>query len=170
MKCRKILTDSPEIANVCLNICFLVTSACCTSIPTSFSRNASAGNIDKLAVCAHILWTFKSILKSANIWKTIKEKFAYRSVYCFYNAFALEFQCTLGDKHQQKKLPCMPCYRLAYILHCFSHEPCKFKMKYSKITPKNCENCCEYKTYFTCVSNCCLFAHQLQLVLLDKHW
>jgi len=49
-----------------LNICFLVTS-CCTSIPTSFRRKAAVGNIDELAVCTHIMRTFKSILKSANI-------------------------------------------------------------------------------------------------------
>jgi len=57
-----------------LNVCFLVTSAYCTSIPTSFGRKALVGNIDELPVCAHILRTFKSILKSANIWKTIEGK------------------------------------------------------------------------------------------------
>jgi len=36
MKSRKIFTDAPVIANMCLNICFFVTFACCTSIPTSF--------------------------------------------------------------------------------------------------------------------------------------
>ena len=64
---RKICKDPPKIANIRLNICFLVTSARCTSIPTSFRRKASAGNIDELAVCAHILRAFKSMLKSANI-------------------------------------------------------------------------------------------------------
>jgi len=37
--------------------------------------------------------------------KQSKEKFAYKNVYCFYNfGFALEFQWTLGDKHQQEKI------------------------------------------------------------------
>ena len=48
--------------------------------------------------------------------------FAYKSVYCFYNfGFALEFQWTLGDKHQQEKLPCMLCYRLACIYSTLFH-------------------------------------------------
>jgi len=51
--------------------------------------------------------------------------------------FALEFQWTLGDKHQQEKLACMLCYRLAYTLHSFSHEPRNIEISCLKIAPRN---------------------------------
>jgi len=55
--------------------------------------------------------------------------------------FALEFQWTLGDKHQQEKLLGMLYYRLAYTLHTFSREPrntatSKKKILYLKIVPR----------------------------------
>ena len=81
--------------------------------------------------------------------------------------FAIEVQCTSGNKHGHEKFPCMLCYRLANALF-FTWTMQHLNVVFQK-SPQNCENVCEYKTYFTCVSNCCLFAHQLQLVLLDKH-
>jgi len=63
MKGRKICKDPLKIAKMCLNMCFFVNSACCTSIPNSFSRKASARIFDKFAVCPQILRTLDKYLE-----------------------------------------------------------------------------------------------------------
>ena len=170
MKSRKICIDAPK---KCKNVFehMLSCDFCLLHVNSNQFQQKSISRKYRQACTlrAHLVNFQKYFQKCKHLKNNPRKSLRIKMfIVCTTPVFALEFQCTLGDKHQQQKLPCMLCNRLAYILHSFSHEPCKVKMQCSKITPKNSENLCEYKTYLTCVSNWCLLAHQLQVVLLDK--
>ena len=137
-----------------LNVCLLVTSACCTSIPTSFSRKAPVGNIDTSLLSAltsckpsKVSWKVQTFEKQS------KENFVYKNVSCFHDPWVGAWiSMHFGDKHQQEKLPCMLYY---CTLHSFSREPRNIEISYLKTAPRIVKMFVNIKHY-VCVTATCL--------------
>ena len=139
------------------NVCFLVTSACCTSIPTNFSRKASLGNSDELAVCAHIVQAFKSVLKSAKISKTIQGKFCILKCFLFPWPLALRLNFNaLWRQASARKIGMYAMLKASLDTALFFTRTTQHGIIVFENSPQNCENVCEYRTYYVCVIAACL--------------